>query len=103
MRGPDPIPIGRANLKQLIVYVFISILTITTAVLQREHHFRQIIKIILFYKHFDMSDLNSGLPCPESINPTTFLKSQPLSQPCSRPFNQQPNRPSNQRLNQPLS
>ena len=35
-----------------------------------------------------MSHLNSGLSYPETVNPTTFLKSQPLSQ----PFSQQTNR-----------
>ena len=104
MRGPDPIPIGRARLKPPIY------LLVLWACWQLRRRFCSGITCFanssifeLFYKHFYMSDLNSGLSCPETVNPTTFLKSQPLSQPFNQPFNQPLSQPLNQQLNQPLS
>ena len=104
MRGPDPIPIGRAGLTSLIFHEFFKHFYnydgcyAAGAPFSPNHQ-----DYIWFYKHFEMSDLNSGLPCPESVNPTTFLKSQPLSQPFSQPFSQPLSQPFNQQLSQPLS
>ena len=104
MRGPDPIPIGRAGLTPSIFKLFYAHFdnydggSVAGAPFSPNHKDSK-----WFYKHFELSDLNSGLPCPETVNLTSFLKSQPLGQPFSRSFNQQFSRPFNQQLSQPLS
>ena len=104
MRGPDPIPIGRARLKPSIFHVFLwAFWQLRRRFCSGSTIFAKSLIFYWFYMHFDMSDLNSGLSCPETVNPTTFLKSQPLSQPFSQPFSQPLSQPFNQQLNQPLS
>ena len=104
MRGPDPIPIGRARLKQSIFNLFYEHFdnydggSAAGTPFPPTHQYS-----IGFTINFDMSDLHSGLSCPETVNPTTFLKSQPLSQPFSQPFSQPLSQPFNQQLSQPLS